>query len=171
MSYCLKFKVGYTLQLQLVQDLLIEKELCCIWARWKGMWAIVLKGQSNEIFDPQLFSSFKPAWATDQWVKIVSFLVSFSPRYSNFSRAPRSMILRGVMWLFRILFKGTVKRVKIFSIFVKISPSYRVFRDWLRAVQYDTVQGHSILRRVNGWRLLSELQCKGYNILLTFFQR
>ena len=30
-----------------------------------------LKGQSNEIFDPQFFSSFEPAWATDQWVKTV----------------------------------------------------------------------------------------------------
>ena len=24
-----------------------------------------LKGQSNEIFDPQFFLSFEPAWATD----------------------------------------------------------------------------------------------------------
>ena len=55
-----------------------------------------LKGQSNEIFDTQFFSSFEPAWATDQWVKIVLFLVSFSPRYSNFYEAPRSIILRGV---------------------------------------------------------------------------
>ena len=44
-----------------------------------------LKGQSNEIFDPQFFSSFEPAWATDQWVKTVSLLVLFSPRYSYFS--------------------------------------------------------------------------------------
>ena len=58
-----------------------------------------LKGQSNEIFDPQFFSSFEPTWATDQWVKIVSFLVSFLPRYSNFSvkkLTPRSILLRGV---------------------------------------------------------------------------
>ena len=27
--------------------------------------AYVLKGQSNEIFDPQFFLSFEPAWATD----------------------------------------------------------------------------------------------------------
>ena len=57
---------------------------------------VVLKGQSNEIYDLQLFSSFEPAWATDQWVKIVSFLVSFSPRYLNFYETPRSIILRGV---------------------------------------------------------------------------
>ena len=30
-------------------------------------------------------SSFEPAWATDQWVKIFSNLVSFSLRYSNFN--------------------------------------------------------------------------------------
>ena len=44
-----------------------------------------LKGQSNEIFDLLFFSSFQPAWGTDQWVKIFSYLVSFSPRYSNFN--------------------------------------------------------------------------------------
>ena len=44
-----------------------------------------LKGQSNEIFDPQFFASFEPAWATDQWDKIVWWLCSFSPIYSNFS--------------------------------------------------------------------------------------
>ena len=44
-----------------------------------------LKGQSNEIFDLLFFSSFQPAWATDQWVKIFSYLVLFSPRYSNFN--------------------------------------------------------------------------------------
>ena len=44
-----------------------------------------LKGQSSKIFDLQFFSSFEPAWATDQWVKTVSFLVSFSSRYSNLS--------------------------------------------------------------------------------------
>ena len=58
-----------------------------------------LKGQSNEIFDPQFFSSFEPAWATDQWVKTVSLLVLFSPRYSYLASkklTPRSIILRGV---------------------------------------------------------------------------
>ena len=33
----------------------------------------LLKGQSNEIFDPHVFSSFEPAWATDQWVNIFVF--------------------------------------------------------------------------------------------------
>ena len=58
-----------------------------------------LKGQYNEIFNRQFFSSFEPAWATDQWSKIVSFLVSFSPRFRNLVykiRTPRSMILRGL---------------------------------------------------------------------------
>ena len=45
-----------------------------------------LKGQSNEIFDPQFFLSFEPPWATDQRVKIVLILASISPRYSNFSK-------------------------------------------------------------------------------------
>ena len=52
-----------------------------------------LKKQSNEIFDLKFFSSFEPAWATDQWVKI---LVKFSPSYSNFYESPRGMILRRV---------------------------------------------------------------------------
>ena len=34
-----------------------------------------VKRQSNEIFDPHLFSSFEPAGATDQWVQIFSILV------------------------------------------------------------------------------------------------
>ena len=34
----------------------------------QGQIVSYLKGQSNEIFDPQFFSSFKLAWATDQWV-------------------------------------------------------------------------------------------------------
>ena len=46
---------------------------------------LFLKVQSNEIFDPQFFSSFKLAWATDQRVKIFLNLISFSPRYSKFS--------------------------------------------------------------------------------------
>ena len=48
-------------------------------------WYIhLLKGQYNEIFDLQFFSSFVPAWATDQWVKIFSILFKFSPSYSHF---------------------------------------------------------------------------------------
>ena len=39
--------------------------------------SLILKGQSNEIFDLQFFSSIEPAWATDQWVKIFSNLVRF----------------------------------------------------------------------------------------------
>ena len=58
--------------------------------------AVSLKGQSNEIFDLQFFSTFEPAWATDQWVKIFSILVQFLPSYSNFSESTRGMILRTV---------------------------------------------------------------------------
>ena len=56
------------------------------------LWA--LKGQSNEIFDLQFFSSFEPAWATDQWVKIFSILVKFSPSYSNFYESPWEILRR-----------------------------------------------------------------------------
>ena len=68
-----------------------------------------LKDSPTRFLTPH-FLSFGPAWATDQWVKIVLFLVSFSLSYSNLFKSPCSMILRWVMWLFRILFKGTVKR-------------------------------------------------------------
>ena len=45
---------------------------------------ISLKGQSNDIFDLQFFSSFEPALATDQWVKIFLNLVKNSQSNSNF---------------------------------------------------------------------------------------
>ena len=57
---------------------------------------LYLQGQSNEIFEFQLFSSFEPAWATDLRVKIFSILVNFSLRYSNFAESPLGMILRRV---------------------------------------------------------------------------
>ena len=44
-----------------------------------------LKGQSNEIFDPQFISSFVPIWAPDKQAKVYSNSVSISLRYSNFS--------------------------------------------------------------------------------------
>ena len=53
-----------------------------------------LKGQSNEIFDLQFFSSFEPAWATDQWVKIFLILIKFSLSYSSFYESPQGIILR-----------------------------------------------------------------------------
>ena len=55
---------------------------------------LILKGQSNEIFDLQFFSSFEAALATDQWVNIFSILVKNSQSYSNFYELPRGMILR-----------------------------------------------------------------------------
>ena len=75
-----------------------------------------LKGQSNEIFSTQLFSS------SDQWVKIFSFFgfvfakifIFFrsSTQYDTArSQVPHSILMRGIIWPFCILFKGTtVKR-------------------------------------------------------------
>ena len=56
-----------------------------------------LKGQSNEIFDPQFYSSFEPAWATDQCIQMFSILISFSKSYLilvSKKLTPRSIILR-----------------------------------------------------------------------------
>ena len=57
------------------------------------MTSTFLKGQSNEIFDLNFFSSFEPACATDQWVKTFSILVKFSLSYSNFNESPWGIIL------------------------------------------------------------------------------
>ena len=73
--------------------------------------SFTVKGQCNEIFDHQFFSSFEPAMATDQWVKIVWFFISFSLRYSNFFESLPSITLRGDIWLFRILFKGVSQTI------------------------------------------------------------
>ena len=54
-------------------------------------------GQSNEIFDPHFFSSFEPAWATDQWVNTFSILVKILLCYSNFTESPPKMIIRRVI--------------------------------------------------------------------------
>ena len=96
-----------------------------------------VKGQSNEIFHPNFFfSSFEPAWATDQCVKIFSILVKFSLSYSNFFESPCGIILCRVN-LPRVSYPGQ-SRVKILF---EISPGY------------DTLARQSpwgiILRRVN----------------------
>ena len=57
------------------------------------------KGTVQRDFGPPFFSSFEPAWATDQQVKTFSILVSFSPRYSYFSESPRGIIPRRVSLL------------------------------------------------------------------------
>ena len=70
------------------------------------------QGQSNEIFDPHLFTPFEPAWATDQRV---------SSSYSNFSESPLGIIhcaesistqyyTAGSHVTFRILFKRTFQQ-------------------------------------------------------------
>ena len=53
-----------------------------------------LKGTVRRDF--QFFSSFQPACATDQWVKIFLILVKFSPSYLHFYESPRGLILRRV---------------------------------------------------------------------------
>ena len=116
--------------------------------------SVPLKGQSNEIFEPQFFSSFEPAWATDQCIKIVSFLVSFSPRYSNFYETTRSIILRGVMCLWESYLIGHSKK-KTSSFFNHsnkpgpLTNGYKYFRIWSSSPQYDTARSHSIMRGVN----------------------
>ena len=124
-----------------------------------------LKGQSNEIFDPQFFSSFEPTWATDQWVKIFCFLVSVSPRYSSFTEVPSSMILHRVKFCavsyctescdFSVSFlrdsttrfsscffhnsrlpEPLSKCLKYFRFWLRFRRVIRFFRDWLSAVSY-----------------------------------
>ena len=63
------------------------------------IFSIVLKGQSNEIFDLWFFPSLKLVWATDQQVKIFSIFDKNSPSYTNFkfeNMTPRGMIPRQV---------------------------------------------------------------------------
>ena len=60
---------------------------------------MLLKGQSNEIFNLLFFSSLKLVWATDQQVKIFSIFDKNSPSSTNFkfeNMTPRGMIPRQV---------------------------------------------------------------------------
>ena len=51
----------------------------------------LLKGQSNEISDLQFFSSFEPAWANDQWVKIfIDFGLVFAELFKLFGVSYRN---------------------------------------------------------------------------------
>ena len=47
----------------------------------------ILKETVQRDFLPPFFSSFEPAWATEQWVKIFSILVKIWLSYSNFSES------------------------------------------------------------------------------------
>ena len=119
----------------------------------------LLKGQSNEIFDPSFFRHSNLHGLTNG-LEYFSILVKISQSYSIFSnipavsytaqsQSPRSIILRGVMGLFSILFNGTfqrdllpvteqwVKNVQFCSRFRRV---IRFFRDWLSAVspKHDT---------------------------------
>ena len=60
-----------------------------------------LKRQSNEILNPHFFSSFEPAWATDQQVTTILILVTFSPWYSYFFKSPQVSY-----WCIRPLFSS-----------------------------------------------------------------
>ena len=112
-----------------------------------------LERDSPTKFRPPFFSSFEPAWATDQQITTFSILVKISPSYWNFSESPQGIIPRRVICRFWILIKGTVQRnfqpvffiirscldhwemsknifdfgydfAKLFNFFVKISPGY-----------------------------------------------
>ena len=67
----------------------------CSATRYTLCAAVPLKGQSNEIFDQQFFSSFEPALATGQWVKKNSNLVKNSQSYLNFK--PENLTPRGII--------------------------------------------------------------------------
>ena len=95
------------------------------------------------------------------FAKIFEFFLSSAHHYTARSQVLHTIIVHGVKWLFRILFKGTVKRyflpvfsqfesalatksgVKIFSIFprylsfLRLTPrSIILCRAWLHAVSY-----------------------------------
>ena len=71
---------------------------------------LINKGQSNEIFDPQFFSSFELIWASDKQVKAFSNSVSILLRYSSFSikkLTPRSTILYVLRGVKKKFYTGT----------------------------------------------------------------
>ena len=59
--------------------------LCSVFFQPKSSSMHAFKWTVQRDFRPPCFSSFKPAWATVQWVKIFSILVKISLSYSNFS--------------------------------------------------------------------------------------
>ena len=59
----------------------------------------LLKGQSNEISDLQFFSSFEPAWANDQWVKIfIDFGLVFAELFKLFGVSYRNEAVSPAVW-------------------------------------------------------------------------
>ena len=77
---------------------------------WYSYKQYLFKGTVQRDFWPTFFSSFEPAWVTDQHVKTFSILVQISQNYSNFSESPRGIIPQRVIWLFWILIKETVQQ-------------------------------------------------------------
>ena len=77
---------------------------------WYSYKQYLFKGTVQRDFWPTFFSSFEPAWVTDQHVKTFSILVQISQNYSNFSESPPNIIPQRVIWLFWILIKETVQQ-------------------------------------------------------------
>ena len=74
--------------------------------------AILLKGQSSEIFDLQIFFIIRTSLR--HWpMKIFWILVKFSPSYSNFSESPRSIILQRSMILRSMILCNMILRSMI----------------------------------------------------------
>ena len=153
----------------------------------------MLKGQSNDIFDPQFFIIWTGLCHWPIGLNIFVFGFVFVEKFEFFrssaqyhiarSQDPRSMILRGVMWLFRILFKGTttIKRdflpvffnnsrlpwplsngLKYVRFWFCFRRDNWVFLDWLRAVWYCTESVFFILN----FEYLGENETKLENILI-----
>ena len=87
---------------------------CCRCLKNRGVPStelLPLKRQPNEIFDLQFLSSFEPACATDQCVKIFSILFKFFQSYYNFSIEKYDypqycIILRGIIFFPMTFFKN-----------------------------------------------------------------
>ena len=110
--------------------LTMHQSLCTVRYIIYAICVLPLKGQSNEIFDLQFFSSFEPTWATDKCYKWFSVLIKFLLSYSNFFESPRSIIflrviLPGEIILRRVNFPGVSYSSKSFvKICVEISLGY-----------------------------------------------
>ena len=115
-----------------------------------------LNGQSNEIFDLQFFSSFELVWATDQKVKIFSFLVSFRRDIQILvlkKLTPRSIILCGALKNTYISTKTKPKTKYFNPLFrwVKLSNSWAgLSRSSFSGLCRSTVVLYSIFH--SGWK-------------------
>ena len=115
----------------------------------KQFFSFFIKGTVQRGFRPPFFSSFEPAWATEQWVKIFLILVKFSLSYSNFYESPRGIIL------------GRIKLPRVSYCAESISPG-------CHTAQSQSPRG-MILRRVNlpGVWYCAESISPGYHTALS----